>query len=222
MADQGVAGAGAAKFLPRLIAAFEGIPLTEGEGEAEHPLIPTAAFAAACEPLLDAFQLMGSVFSWAQTDFEQKRHSVADAAAELPSLQSIVEKGRKDKTLAVKNSVGRNLHRLKCGVHFIVALLERLCSSSEVTMHEAAGEAYAKTLQPIHNWAVQAAVQASLLTCPSRQYFLQSINETDQSAAELALRFAKVADPVVAAVDALFADDIPPPSTNIAGGGWGW
>mmetsp|Transcript_19432 Transcript_19432/g.49908 ORF Transcript_19432/g.49908 Transcript_19432/m.49908 type:complete len:232 (+) Transcript_19432:157-852(+) len=222
------AAAGEQKFLPRLIAAFESLHLASGEGEAAGEggaPVATAAFASACEPIVDTFHLMGSVFTWAQSDFEQKRKSVADAAAQFPSLQAIVDQGRKDNTLAVKNSPGRNLHRLKCGVHFIVLLMERLCSSAEVTMHEAASEAYAKALQPIHNWAVQAAVQASLLTCPTREYFLHSIGETDESAAELAQRFAKVADPVVAAVDALFGGDIPPPAsswTNIAGSGWGW
>lgn len=81
-------------------------------------------------------------------------------------------------TLGVKNSKARNLHRLKCGVHFVVVLLERLCSAKTVTVREAAQEAYAKALQPIHNWAVQAAVQASLLTCPTREHFLTHIEET--------------------------------------------
>mmetsp|Transcript_12435 Transcript_12435/g.34897 ORF Transcript_12435/g.34897 Transcript_12435/m.34897 type:complete len:222 (-) Transcript_12435:268-933(-) len=205
-------------FLPRLIEAFESVALCK---EGDLTRIDTAKFAAACEPILDAFSLMGTVLSWAKPDFEGKRQSIEKAAAKFTWLDEIVDSDKKAGTLGVKDSNARNLHRLKCGVHFVVVMLEQLCSSKTITVRDAASHAYAKALQPIHNWAVQAAVQASLLTLPSREFFLKSIQETDETAAELAKRFAKVADPVVTVVDALYADGAPPPSSTW-GASWGW
>uniref|UniRef100_A0A061RP19 Glycolipid transfer protein n=1 Tax=Tetraselmis sp. GSL018 TaxID=582737 RepID=A0A061RP19_9CHLO len=206
-------------FLPTLISAFESIDVRGTDSDEVR--IETAAFASACEPILDAFHLLGSVLAWAKTDFEQKRRSIAAAADKYPSLHAIVEADKEAGTLEVKNSNARNLHRLKCGVHFIVVLLERLCASTEVTMREAAAEAYAAALKPIHNWAVQAAVQASLLTCPTREFFLKEIRETDETAAALARKFAQVADPVVVAVNDLYKDGAPPPS-GTWGSSWSW
>ena len=60
-------------------------------------------------------------------------------------------------------------------------------ASKATTLREAASKAYEGALAPIHTVVVRNVVRAGLLTLPSREVFLQHVNETGKLLRRLAV-----------------------------------
>ncbi len=78
-----------------------------------------------------------------------------------------------------------------------------------VAMQDAANYAYEGALAPIHPYAVRTAVWAGMYILPTRQAFLESIGETEDSARELAAQFVAGSPEVEKTILALYDSDMP-------------
>lgn len=81
-------------------------------------------------------------------------------------------------TLTKKNSLARNLHRLRTVVHFIKHIMFLLAKDPQASLSTAVSEAYNATLSVYHGTIVRGTCQAGFLLLPSREAFLDSIGET--------------------------------------------
>ena len=107
-----------------------------------------------------------------------------------------------DKTITVKNSPGRNLHRLLNTLAFISAIFKGL--SAGKSLKDAVSEAYDATLGLLHAWVVRTGIKAGMLGLPSRDHFLKSIGETEESAKIHGDGFIEAADAIVASIEQLY------------------
>jgi len=102
----------------------------------------------------------------------------------------------------VKNSPARNLHRLLNTLAFISAIFKGLKAGK--TLKDAVSDAYDTTLGMLHTWVVRTGIKAGMLGLPSREHFLKSIGETEESAIEHAEGFTAAADALVSAIENLY------------------
>ena len=65
-------------------------------------------------------------------------------------------------------------------------------------------DAYDATLGLLHAWVVRAGIKTGMLGLPSREHFLKSIGETEESAKEHAVNFTTAADAIVASIEKLY------------------
>lgn len=135
-----------------------------------------------------------------------------------------------DKSITVKNSPARNLHRLLNTLAFISAIFKGLqagktlkdavsgalqainalftffvCVSDDSHFFLSISDAYDTTLGLMHTWVVRAGIKTGMLGLPSREAFFTSIGETDETARVHADGFTAAADAIVAAVEKLYA-----------------
>lgn len=80
--------------------------------------------------------------------------------------------------MTTKNSESRNLFRLLNGVLFIARLLQNLVKDKACTLRTACNDAYTDVLASMHSYFVRSAVRASMYMLPTRETFLQNVNET--------------------------------------------
>jgi len=160
------------------------------------------------------------------TEFQGKLETLKHQAGSKPLLKDVVAADKAAKVATVKNSATRNLHRLASAIRFIQLLFERLVSSkqseeagaaAEVTLREAASSAYEEALAPIHTMIVRGVVRAGMLTLPSREHFMVSIGETEETALPRAQEVIAACVNVHRSVMQLF-DDIDMPASNV----WTW
>ncbi|KAK9866609.1 hypothetical protein WJX84_000733 [Apatococcus fuscideae] len=182
--------------LPPLVKAFSDID-TSGKVTTQH-------FVDAIAKTFPFFDHLGTVFYFAKNEMEQKRETLVQAIKSCPTLDDVVAKDKQDKTATVKNSCTRNLHRLLYAVSFISELLSQLTKTANANMRTAAFEAYAQTLSNIHPFLVRTGVKASIYMLPTRESFMQSIGETDESTKAQAAELAPVAKKLVMKVESLF------------------
>lgn len=190
------------------------------------PDISTQDFASCCEQMLPFFDHLGPVFHVARSEFQGKLETLKHQAGSKPLLKDVVAADKAAKVATVKNSATRNLHRLASAIRFIQLLFERLVSSkqseeagaaAEVTLREAASSAYEEALAPIHTMIVRGVVRAGMLTLPSREHFMVSIGETEETALPRAQEVIAACINVHRSVMQLF-DDIDMPASNV----WAW
>lgn len=81
-------------------------------------------------------------------------------------------------TVTTKNSLARNVHRLRTVIVFTEKIMAALIQSPKTTLSSAVAAAYGETLAPYHTTMVRGACHAGFLLLPSRHAFLQSIGET--------------------------------------------
>lgn len=182
--------------LPDLVKAFSDIE-TSGK-------VSTQQFVDAIAKTFPFFDHLGTVFHFAKNEMEQKRETLVSSIPTCPTLDDVVAKDKKDKTATVKNSCTRNLHRLLYAVSFISELLSQLTKSANANMQTAAFEAYGQTLSNIHPFLVRMGVKASIYMLPSRETFMKSIGETEESTKKQAAELAPVAKKLVQKVESLF------------------
>lgn len=91
-------------------------------------------------------------------------------------------------TVTKKNSLARNLHRLRTAVHFIMRIMSLLAKDREMALSSAVAEAYQDTLGPYHSTVVRGTCQAGFLLLPTRATFLSSIGETGTQSMVICLR----------------------------------
>lgn len=132
---------------------------------------------------------------------ETKRKTVAAVSQDCPTLSIVVAQAKADGNITVKNSPGRNLHRLLNTLKFISSIFKGLrvgktlkdavsdvCFGRKVTRLcvvvfvltrlAACPQAYDTTLGLLHSWLVRTGIKAGMLGLPTREHFLQSIGET--------------------------------------------
>jgi hypothetical protein len=85
-----------------------------------------------------------------------------------------VQKG----TVTTKNSLSRNVHRLRTVIVFTEMIMAHLIRSATTSLSGAVSAAYGETLAPYHSTIVRGTCNAGFLLLPSRHAFLQSIGES--------------------------------------------
>lgn len=196
---------GTQSFLPTLTTA-----LKEALGE---PKLRTEAFVLLCHQVIPVFDHLGTVFLFAKLEFASKNESIEKAAEEFPVLEDLVNADKERGTVTQRGSCSRNLHRLMSAIVFIQTLIKELASSKEISLRDAASAAYETALAPIHTRVVRGMVSAGMLALPSRDAFLESLGETDDSAKRLSNELISLVDDLENAVNALY-DGPMPASTN--------
>lgn len=123
--------------------------------------------------------------------------------SQYPLLSDIVDAGKKDGTITKKNSPARNLHRLLVTVRFLRELFINL--AKDLPLKEAVSLAYDDTLGKIHAWVVRTGIKAGLVALPSRESFLEGIQETEESCRAYLEPFTTAAQTIVDKVETLYA-----------------
>ncbi|KAL6785915.1 hypothetical protein ACKKBG_A00680 [Auxenochlorella protothecoides x Auxenochlorella symbiontica] len=182
------------EFLPRLTAAFVELGTRD--------VLETREFADACVTVLPIFNYLGSVFLIARNEFSSKRDSIAAVAHRLPMLYDIVEEGKANNTVTVKNSPGRNLHRLMNSILFISLIFQNLANGQ--AMKEAVAESYERSLAPMHTWVVRAGIKTGMMALPTREDFLRALGETESSALTHMQAFVQATERVVQEIARLY------------------
>jgi hypothetical protein len=88
-------------------------------------------------------------------------------------------------TVTVKNSLARNLHRLRTAILFISRIMSGLAEDRSLTLSGAVSSAYVDTLAQYHSAVLRGTCNAGFLLLPTRQAFLASIGETGTARAQL-------------------------------------
>lgn len=183
-------------WLPRMTTAFIAL-------DSSTHAINTAAFAAAMEKVLPIFEKIGTVFLFARHEFAHKVESIVAVAEKHATLDQVVQAGKEDGTLTKKNSPGRNVHRLLNTLNFISAIFQNLAKG--MTLKDAVSDAYDRTLAQIHAWVVRAGIKTGMMALPTREQFLASIGETEESAMQHYEGFVSAAHALVAMIEKLYA-----------------
>lgn len=186
------------EFLPSLTA---GLRRCSSQGEK----IGTRDFADCCEALVPIIDRMGSVFKFVKGELEGKGQSLRQVQETHSTLDLVIYSDKEAGVVTSKGSRSRNLHRLMTVMAFVRVLLEYLKENKQATLREAAAVAYDKTLGPYHATVLKIGVKASFITLPTRQYFIDSIGETEESAAARAAEFIQAADNVCTVIEKLYA-----------------
>jgi hypothetical protein len=207
------------RFLPAIAAALADVQ-SEGEN------ISTLSMVKLFEKILMVFDHLGPVLHFAKQDMYSKCESLKQAAANHATLKQLVEADKAAGVVTKKNSCGRNLHRLNAVLCFMRLLLSKLLEDVNISIKDAASFAYDQALSPIHPYVVRTAVWAGMYVLPSRQVFMTSIGETEESALEPSTTFTTGSPAVEAAILALYdepmpASDVAPTSMFTASSWWG-
>ncbi|KAL4855989.1 Importin beta-like SAD2 [Chlorella vulgaris] len=182
-------------WLPRMTKAFIAL-------DSSSHAIDTAAFAAAMEKVLPIFEKIGTVFLFARHEFATKVETIVAVAPRMSTLDQVVLAGKKDATITRKNSPARNVHRLLNTLNFIAGIFENLAKG--MGLKDAVSDAYDRTLAQIHAWVVRAGIKTGMMALPTRECFLTSIGETEESALHHAEGFVVAAHKLVGMIEKLY------------------
>lgn len=80
--------------------------------------------------------------------------------------------------MTTKNSLARNLHRLRTVVVFMEKIMANLVSDPKTPLSTAVSSAYGETLSAYHSMIVRGTCNAGFLLLPNRTSFLASLGET--------------------------------------------
>ncbi len=179
--------------------------------------VVTEDFTVLCDHILGSFDHLGSFMYFAKMEMTAKNESLKRVAGELRTLPDVVEADRLSGKAMVKNSCARNLHRLMLVVSFVRQMLQQLLDNPRMQLKDAFYKAYMGSLASIHTYVLQTAVWAALGLLPSREAFLKSIGETEQSARAAAAAGSIIdgATEVVAQLEKLFADVGQMPASDV-------
>jgi hypothetical protein len=87
-------------------------------------------------------------------------------------------RGMQANTVTKKNSLARNVHRLRTVVQFIMHIMSLLAKDRTTSLSTAVSTAYSDTLGTYHSTVLRGTCQAGFLLLPTREAFLSSIGET--------------------------------------------
>lgn len=186
--------------LPIIASAFT--KLVNGWQERED--LATSHFAEACDHLSILFQLLGVAFSFGGRDYIEKVKDLKKASATYGTLPQLVDNDVQKGTVRKPGSHSRNLLRVKRGLELNRALFEILLTDSSVSLKDSALKAYNEVFAPYHSWTIQRVVGAGMFALPSKQKFLQRLNEDEQSWKKGAEEYVKSSEPVIEYVENLF------------------
>ncbi|EFJ48912.1 hypothetical protein VOLCADRAFT_90666 [Volvox carteri f. nagariensis] len=152
--------------------------IVHGQGDA----IASADFASLCEHILGAFDHLGAIMYFAKLEMGGKVDSIKRVSGQLTTLREVVEADISANRATLKGSCARNLHRLMLVITFVRLMLSNLMENPGMQLKDALWNAYQGSLSPIHTYMVRTAVWAGLVTMPTRETFMRSIGETEESA----------------------------------------
>jgi subtilase family serine protease len=118
-------------------------------------------------------------------------------------MRNILSSCLQDGTITIKNSPGRNLHRLLNTLAFISQIFKGLAANK--SLKDAVSDAYDETLGKLHAWVVRTGIKAGMIGLPSREHFLKSIGETEESARIHGDGFIEAADAIVESINSLYS-----------------
>ena len=202
------------RFLPRICLALQRV-LDQGDD------ISTLQFTELMQTVMEVFDLLGPVLYFAKSELATKCESLKKRAETHGTLRELVQADKDSGTVTTKNSPARNLHRLNSVLTFMRILLDKLCKDQTTTPKDAATIAYQEALAPIHPYIVQTAVWAGMYALPTRDGFLQSIKETEESAKASATLFVGGAPKVEGIILAMYDGAMPASDTAPAALGGG-
>lgn len=67
-------------------------------------------------------------------------------------------------------------------------------------------DAYDRSMAPMHTWVVRTGIKAGMIALPTREDFLESIGETEESARTHVEPFVRATDAVVTSIAKLYED----------------
>jgi Glycolipid transfer protein (GLTP) len=108
-------------------------------------------------------------------------------------------------TVTKKNSLARNVHRLRTVVVFTEKIMANLIRDAAMSLSGAVSAAYGDTLAPYHSTIVRTTCNAGFLLLPSRHSFLQSIGETGKDS-RMCFRLAQYGQWICQAVNRLISN----------------
>lgn len=190
------------KFLPALTEAAKKVAAQGGS-------IDTLDFTNLCDTMIMVFDYLGTVFYFAKTEMQGKTDSLKEAAKQHAKLNDIVVADRAAGKVTTKNSCARNLHRLMSALDFVTILLEKLVDNPTVTVGAATSAAYDATLAEIHTMIVRTAIRAGLWALPSRDAFISSIGETEETAKPHATVFIENSRQIAKNIAAFYQETMP-------------
>jgi|APGre2960657444_1045066.scaffolds.fasta_scaffold00077_9 hypothetical protein len=151
----------------------------------------------------------GPAFSFASIDYMHKVHSLRDAAAEHPALETVVAFDREAGRLRTQGSRARNLWRVLNALRFVQVLLDGLVDE-EAPLRPLIQSAYDETMAATHIWAIRQAVWLALFAAPSRATFVESLSQhgghSRQQMEAAAARYVAASKVVIARLDALYPE----------------
>eukprot|EP00850_Spirogloea_muscicola_P009104 SM000050S17029 [mRNA] locus=s50:499289:500922:+ [translate_table: standard] len=168
-----------------------------GPGRAEGDAVPAAAFALAAAQIAVLFRHLGVVFGFAERDYVSKVKDLEGAARRFATLDAVVEADHAGGTVRKALSHTRNLLRVKRGLDFVALLFASLIASSEMTLKQAAQDAYVRIFAPHHSWSIRKAVGLGMHTLPTKTQFLRKLREDETSWKREAAKFLEAATPLL-------------------------
>ncbi|GFR42075.1 hypothetical protein Agub_g2896 [Astrephomene gubernaculifera] len=172
-------------------------------------------FSSLCEHILEAFDHLGTIMYFAKLEMGGKVESIKRVSGQLTTLREVVEADVKANKATVKGSCARNLHRLMLVITFVRLMLSNLLDNPTMQLKDALWAAYQGSLHPIHTYMVRTAVWAGLVTMPTRETFMRSIGETEESARAHVPEVVAAARDVVQRVEALYGNAIKMPASDL-------
>ncbi|GLC37363.1 hypothetical protein PLESTB_001595300 [Pleodorina starrii] len=177
--------------------------------------IASADFASLCEHILEAFDHLGTIMYFAKLEMGGKVESIKRVSAQLITLREVVEVDIRANRATNKGSCARNLHRLMLVITFVRLMLSNLLENPSMQLKDALWNAYQGSLSPIHTYMVRTAVWAGLVTMPSRETFMRSIGETEESARAHVPAVVAAAGEVVARLETLYGNGLRMPASDV-------
>ncbi|GIL77036.1 hypothetical protein Vretimale_3239 [Volvox reticuliferus] len=177
--------------------------------------IVSADFACLCEHILEAFDHLGTIMYFAKLEMGGKVESIKRVSGQLTTLREVVAADIAANRATLKGSCARNLHRLMLVITFVRLMLSNLLENPSMQLKDALWNAYQGSLSPIHTYMVRTAVWAGLVTMPSRETFMRSIGETEESARAHVPEVITTSGQVIARLEALYGTAIKMPTSDV-------
>lgn len=168
--------------------------------------IGTQDFTELCDHILCSFDHLGNFVYLAKVEMAGKNESLKRVASSMGTLRDIVEADKRTGRAMIKNSCARNLHRLMLVISFVKQMLQALLENQRMSLKDAFYKAYLGSLASIHTYMLQTAVWAALGLLPTKEHFLKSIGESEESARTAAVGVIKGAEQVIVELEKLFAE----------------
>ncbi|GLI59613.1 hypothetical protein VaNZ11_001545 [Volvox africanus] len=175
----------------------------------------SADFACLCEHILEAFDHLGTIMYFAKLEMGGKVESIKRVSGQLTTLREVVAADIEANRATHKGSCARNLHRLMLVITFVRLMLSNLLENPSMQLKDALWNAYQGSLGPIHTYMVRTAVWAGLVTMPTRETFMRSIGETEESARAHVPEVIATSGQVVARLEALYGTAIKMPASDV-------
>jgi len=177
--------------------------------EVEEKELSLKTYTAALDYIPAVFEHLGSVFSFAKKDLDEKISLLQGRASESDlTLKGAIHADFENDKAYAGCSNSRTLHRVTNAVKFVHLLLKDMLreESKKEHLRVSAKRAYQGSIEYYLAWPVKRAIALGLYMLPSRQKFLKSIGEDEDSARVLAAHLVADLDPILTFVYGIYTD----------------